>query len=109
MKTGNYDAFMKLTVGKIEYNISSMPDEISAALKEHLIGLQTNLKKYFSPIHRTKTWIRNPFIINIESETELLDSDTESMVELSWDTTLKDSFDKIRLMDFWLSCRQDYL
>lgn len=52
---------------------------------------------------------KEPFYsLNVESETELPDSNIESIIELSCDTTLKDIFDKIPLMDFWLSYGQKY-
>jgi zinc finger BED domain-containing protein 5/7/8/9 len=108
VEAGNYKAFKNLTELQKEYNMSSMPDEILAAIKEHLLGLKTSLKEHFPPINSNKAWIRNPFTVNVESETELPDSDIESIIELSCDTALKDIFDRIPLMDFWLSCRQEY-
>lgn len=38
---------------------------------------------------------------------ELLDSDVDTIIELSYDTTLKDSFEKVLLMDLWLSYHQE--
>jgi hypothetical protein len=108
VEAGNYKAFTKLTESQKEYNMGSMPDEISAAIKEHLLGLETSLKEYFPPINSNIAWIRNPFTVNVESETELQDSDIDFIIELSCDTALKDIFDRIPLMDFWLSCRQEY-
>ncbi|MEE6510581.1 hypothetical protein FKM82_030541 [Ascaphus truei] len=99
---------IKLTELQKEYNMSSMPDEISAAIKEHLLGLETSMKEYFPPINSNKAWIRNPFTVNVESNTELQDSDIDFIIELSCDTALKDIFDRIPLVDFWLSCRQEY-
>ncbi|XP_011159854.1 zinc finger BED domain-containing protein 5-like [Solenopsis invicta] len=88
--------------------MSSMLDEILTAIKEHLLGLKTSLKEYFPPINSNKAWIRNPFTVKVESETELPDSDIESIIKLSCDTALKDMFDRIPLMNFWLSYRQEY-
>ncbi|KAJ8878632.1 hypothetical protein PR048_019215 [Dryococelus australis] len=74
----NVDWLLKaayLTELQNEYNVSSLPDKISTDVKEHLLGLETNLKEYFPPINSDREWIRNPFTFNVESETELPDSD----------------------------------
>lgn len=55
-----------------------------------------------------KAWIGNPFTFNLDSETNLTDSNVESLIELSCDTALKDIFERKPLIDFWLSCRQEY-
>ena len=57
---------------------------------------------------RSKEQIKNPFTINRESEIQLVDSDSEFIIEMSCDTALKENFDKTLLMDFWLSCHQEY-
>ncbi|KAK4884571.1 hypothetical protein RN001_000842 [Aquatica leii] len=88
--------------------MSSLPEDVSLAVKDHLLGLESSLKEYFPPISSTKTWIRNPFTVNIETETELPDGDVESLIEMSCDTSLKDKFLRQPLVEFWLSCRQEY-
>lgn len=72
-----YDAFRKLKKLLQMYDISSIPDEVSLAIKEHLVGLKTNLQEHFLPKNNNKTWIWNPFTVNVESETALLDSEIE--------------------------------
>lgn len=106
IKTGNYEAFTMLTAFQKENNISFMPHDISALIQEHLQGLEANLKEYFPPINSNKEWIRNPFSINIK--TTFSDLNVESLIELSCDTALKDIYKKRPLIDFWLSCRQEY-
>lgn len=68
--------------------------------------LEANLKEYFTPINNNKTWIRNPFSINIK--TTLSNSNVESLIELSCDTAVKDIFKEWPLINFWLSSRQEY-
>lgn len=53
-----------------------------------------------------KIWIRNTF--TTKSEMELFDSDTEPVTELSCNTTLKDIFNNMALVNLRRSCRQKY-
>lgn len=53
--------------------MSSLPHATLAFIKQHLLGLEANLKGYFLLFNRNKTWIRIPFSVNIEPETDLLD------------------------------------
>ncbi|KAL0852105.1 hypothetical protein ABMA28_000345 [Loxostege sticticalis] len=91
-----------------ECNMAALPQDILTQIKEHLLGLERNLQEYFPPIDSNKAWIRNPFTFKLDSETNLPDSDVDSLIELSTDTALKDIFDTRPLIDFWLSCRQEY-
>lgn len=93
-------ASTKLTDLQKDHDMNSMPDEISAAIKEQLLGLGTSLEEYLSnpppptiplPITSNKAWIRNLFTVNKESETELQDSVIDFIVELLCDIHSKTS------------------
>lgn len=108
-ETGNFKAFSNLSEIQKEYNMIALPQDILNQIKEHLLGLERNLQEYFPPIDSNKAWIRNPFTFKLDSETNLPDSDVDSLIELSTDTALKDIFDTRPLIDFWLSCRQEHI
>lgn len=69
----NYQAFRKVTELQNEFNVCSLPIDTSAFIQEHLVELEASLKKYFPPINTNRAWIRNPFSVNLEFETNLLD------------------------------------
>uniref|UniRef100_K7F206 Uncharacterized protein n=1 Tax=Pelodiscus sinensis TaxID=13735 RepID=K7F206_PELSI len=68
------------------------------------------LNEYFPPIDASKMWIKNPFTVDTENEEilQLSASEVDSLIELSCDSALKENFDKLSLIDFWLSCRNEY-
>lgn len=107
-ETGNFKLFSNLSEIQKDCNMTALPQDISTQIKEHLLGLETNLREYFPPIDANKAWIRNPFTFKLDSETNLPDSDVESLLEISTDSALKDIFDTSPLIDFWLFCRQEY-
>lgn len=77
--------FRKLTELLQKYDLSPTLDEISVAIKEYLVGLKTNLQGYFRPINNNKAWTWNLFTVNIKLETNMLNSETESITEISYD------------------------
>uniref|UniRef100_K7GA61 DUF4371 domain-containing protein n=1 Tax=Pelodiscus sinensis TaxID=13735 RepID=K7GA61_PELSI len=101
----NFKSFCTLTELQEKYAETNISDVISAAIKEHLLGLTSRLNEYFPPIDASKMWIKNLFTIDTENE-EILQVD--SLIELSCDSALKENFDKLSVIDFWLSCRNEY-
>jgi hypothetical protein len=49
-------------------------------------------------------WAKNPFTVNTDNE-EILQLNKS---EMDCDTALKEHFDKLSLINFWLSCRNKY-
>jgi hypothetical protein len=74
------------------------------------LGLTSSLNEYFPPIGASKMWVKNPFTVNTENEEilQLNESEMDSLIDLSCDTALKEHFDKLSLINFWLSCRNEY-
>lgn len=58
--------------------------DTKALVKENLMEPDRNLKIYFPLIliNSNRAWIRNPFSINSESETDLSDAYIDSLIEL---------------------------
>lgn len=74
-KTENFKAFSNLSGIQEEYNMISLPQDISTQIEDHLLELEKNLQEYFPPIDNKKAWIRNPFTFKPDSETNSPDSD----------------------------------
>jgi hypothetical protein len=55
-------------------------------------------------------WVKNPFTVKTENKEKLQlnESEMDSLIGLSCDTALKERFDKLFLINFWLSCRNEY-
>lgn len=75
--------------------MSTFPHEIFAASKEHLLELESDLKENIPAIPSNIALKSNPFTLNVDSETDLI----EYINELSCDTVLKEIFDKMPLME----------
>jgi hypothetical protein len=54
--------------------------------------------------------VKNPCTFNTENEEilQLNELEINSLIELSCDTALKEHFDKLSLINFWLNCRNEY-
>lgn len=77
-----------------EFNVDTLPYEISAAMKEHL-GVESNMMEYIPlPHHRDKALINNSFIVHVDIKTEFLDQNIEYIIELLCDRALKARFEK---------------
>lgn len=61
-------------------------------MKKDILGLEPNLKAYLNSSYSSQVWIRNPYTMNIYSETELTDSDIEDIIELLCEMALLDLF-----------------
>lgn len=83
--------------------MSFLSHAILALTKDHLFGPEANLKGYFLPINRKKIWIRYPFSVNVESETNLSDLNVELFTELLCNTLLNNILRIMLLIDFWFS------
>jgi hypothetical protein len=106
----NFKSFCTLTELQEKYAETNTSDAISAAIKEHLLGLISSLNECFPLIDASKMWVKNPFTVNTENEEilQLNESEMDSLIELFCDTALKEHFDKLSLINFWLSCRNEY-
>jgi hypothetical protein len=110
VKKGNFKSFCALTELQEKYAESDTSAAISAAIKERLLGLTSSLNENFPSVDASKMWVKNPFTVNTENEEilQLNESEMDSLIELSCDTALKEHFDKLSLINFWLSCRNEY-
>jgi hypothetical protein len=102
---GNFKYFCTLTELQEKYAETNISDAISAAIKEHLMGLTSSMNEYFPPTDGCKMWVKNQFTGNTENEEilQLNESEMDSLIELSCDTALKEHFDKLSLINSWLS------
>jgi hypothetical protein len=68
LKRGILSLSCTLTELQEKYAETNISDAISAAIKEHLLELTSNLNEYFPPIVASKMWVKNPFTVNTENE-----------------------------------------
>lgn len=82
-----------------------------AAFKEHLRGLHTHLGRYFPELDVDLEWIRNPF--GDKPQIELVSSklsarETDSLVDIASDGSLKMAFREKSLTDFWIYIQPEH-
>ncbi|CAM5091665.1 unnamed protein product [Eretmochelys imbricata] len=78
-------------------------------MKQHLESLQKDLPKYFPDPDGTFEWIRNPFIINVQTlPNNLSASEEQQLLELASDSFLKTKFEQNTLTSFWLGVSSEY-
>ena len=77
---------------------------------EHLNGLLLHFSNYFDDLDFTKdAWIQNPFIDEEDDdEFGLTIIEKEQLIELSCDTALKQRFQNVSLVQFWLNLNSEY-
>ena len=76
---------------------------------EHLNGLLLHFSSYFNGLDFTKfLWIQNPFINKEDDEFGLTSIEKEQLIELSCDTSLKQRFQNVSLVQFRLNLNSEY-
>ena len=76
---------------------------------EHLNGLLLHFSNYFNDLDFTKfVWIQNPFIDKEDDGFELTSIEKKQLIELSCDTSLKQRFQNVSLVQFWLNLNSKY-
>ena len=72
-------------------------------------GLLLHFSNYFDDLDFTKdAWIQNPFIDEKDDEFGLAIIEKEQLTELSCDTALKQRFQNVSLVQFWLNLNSEY-
>lgn len=99
----NLSAFPTLSSFFEENKISPLPDVV-ADIIVHLEALQESFNKYFSEDYSKFDWIRNPFSGTSPNELKL----KESFIDLTEDSSMKDSFKEKSLINFWIGCKTEY-
>ena len=76
---------------------------------EHFDGLLMHFSHYFKDLDFTKfAWIQNPFVDEQYDEFGLTTIEKETLIELSFDTSLKQKFQSEPLVQFWLDRSEEY-
>ena len=92
IEEGKYDCFETFETFIIENEVHPGVNVVSA-ISSHLTQLKNNLDAYFGEEMRkfdTNNWICNPFQDNIP--TEMSTKASEELIDLSEDTSLKNTF-----------------
>uniref|UniRef100_A0A8C3T3X3 DUF4371 domain-containing protein n=1 Tax=Chelydra serpentina TaxID=8475 RepID=A0A8C3T3X3_CHESE len=61
---------------------NELDSDVLQTMKQHLESLQKDLRKYFPELDGTYEWIRNPFIINVQTLPNNLSASEEQLLEL---------------------------
>ena len=102
----NFDCFPTLSDFLTEIN-STVDKDICSAIVQHLRGLRSTLLKYFPVTNDIHAWVRNPFTVTVKPAS-LVARDYESLIDLTSDSQVKQSFSELSLNDFWSSLIQEY-
>ncbi|XP_028673527.1 protein FAM200A-like [Erpetoichthys calabaricus] len=88
---------------------SSIQEDISKIIVNHLKLLEENFVHYFPEDNATKesSWIRSPFTTDITGLT-LTAQEEANLIELSCDSTLKARFIENSLLSFWMYAYAEY-
>ena len=75
----------------------------------HLEALDDEFVKYFSELWRKdKTWIQFPFKDSAADDLNLTVTEEDQLIELSTDSTYRNTYDTRPLIQFWISCQKDF-
>jgi hypothetical protein len=96
-----------------DFEVKSWKDFDAGVLqtvKELLESLEGVLCKYFPELYDRFEWIRNPFLVIVETlPNNLSASEEEQLLELASDDFLRTAFQQKTRTSFWLSVRSEYL
>jgi hypothetical protein len=82
---------------------------LERSIKEHLINLQSSFSKYFSGKMNDKySWIRDPFHEVSPPNNEFSIEEEENYIDLTSDTSLKLTFLRESLTEFWVGVGEEY-
>uniref|UniRef100_A0A8C4SUX3 Zinc finger BED domain-containing protein 5 n=1 Tax=Erpetoichthys calabaricus TaxID=27687 RepID=A0A8C4SUX3_ERPCA len=108
IEDGKYDCFETLETFIIENQLQPKTNILSA-ISTHLSLLKNNFDAYFGEEMKkldSLNWICNPFQDRLPSSMSTKAS--EELIDLSEDTSLKNSFNRKQLTKFWLSVAGNY-
>ena len=71
-------------------------------------GLQQAFQKYFSSSTDDVAWVRNPYCVSEKPDCTSVQN-YKCLIEITSDTSLKQKFSKLPLVEFWCSLLQEYL
>lgn len=86
---------------------STVDKDICGAIVQHLRGLHSTLLKYFPVTSESSAWVRNPFTVTVKPAS-LVAQDYESLIDLTSDSQVKQTFSELSLNDFWSSLIHEY-
>lgn len=108
IEEGKYDCFETFETFITENEVQ--PDaSVISAISTHLAELKNTFEHYFGEEMKnlvTMNWICNPFQENIPSQ--LSTKAAEELIDLSEDSSLKNTFNRQQLIPFWLSLAETY-
>ena len=107
INTGNTSSFPWLDTFLTENEII-LPTELAVNIKDHLGSLITDFKEYFPENLASEFWIRDPFSFEDTLPETLIPSEKDELIEISCDESLKQTFKRMDLTDFWLARRNEY-
>jgi hypothetical protein len=102
-----YECFPTLNEFLIETE-SSLEETIHDSIFEHLNGLQQAFQKYFSSSTDDVAWVRNPYYVSEKPDCTSVQN-YECLIEITPDTSLKQKFSELPLVEFLCSLLQEYL
>ncbi len=108
VKNNSYEMFSCMEDFITENELSF--EVIKPIIIDHLVSLESNLKKYFVPeldVSRFD-WIQNPFDVEIGKVCHLSLEAQEEFAELSCDSTLKIYFSRKSLNSFWIGIKSEH-
>ncbi|XP_066969170.1 protein FAM200A-like [Macrobrachium rosenbergii] len=83
--------------------------DIIPLIKEHLEILEGNIEKYFPNISANQyDWVRNPFIHDPSSKTQLSILEEEELINIRNDPTLKLEYLDMLLESFWIKIEKEH-
>lgn len=108
IENDKYDCFETLATFIIENQVQPKMNVLSE-ISTHLSLLKNNFDDYFGEEMKkldSLNWICNPFQDNLSTSMSIKSS--EELIDLSEDTSLKNSFNRKQLTKFWLSVAGNY-
>ncbi|XP_029768663.1 zinc finger BED domain-containing protein 5-like [Terrapene carolina triunguis] len=106
VEQNNFDCFPTVHEFLTEIN-STVHEEVSSTILQHLRDLQTSLLEYFPTTTDDNAWVRNPFVITAKP-VGFTAHDYESLIDLISDSDLKQKFKDLPLNNFWSSLIEEY-
>ncbi|KRY08607.1 Zinc finger BED domain-containing protein 5 [Trichinella patagoniensis] len=109
VKDGNYCSFETLATFIVEKE-ATLDEDLISMIVAHVDSLKESFDYYFSEEMKfcdKNIWIVNPFQSEVVA-TGISTKADEELIDLSEDYSFKMSFDRKRLIQFWLSVQNTY-
>ena len=84
---------------------------VTRVIRAHLEAISVQYGNYFSEAdswRKDKTWIQFPFRDNAADSTRLTVKEEDQLIELSTDSTHRNTYETKPLTGFWISCQKDF-